>query len=146
MSKARHFLSLTAIAGLLILAGGVGLWGVPLPAPAQAAAAGRQPAEKEIPPLVFTAIQPITKVAVVYPPAAKKAGIEGKVRLRVTINKDGSVMDIQVLSGPTRLVKASLEAVAQWRYSQSKEVRVTTVTITFALRRSGAAPLPRPPA
>ena len=44
MSKPRLFLSLTAIVGLLILAGGVGVWAFPLRAPAQAAllAASRQ--------------------------------------------------------------------------------------------------------
>jgi TonB family protein len=146
MSKARLFLSLTATAGLLILPGGVGLWGFPLRTTARAAAVGSQSAEKETHPLVSTAIQPITKAAIAYPPAAKKAGIQGKVRLRVTINKDDSVMDIWVLSGPPQLVKASLEAVAQWRYSPSKEIRVTIVTITFTLRQGGTAPLPRPPA
>ena len=136
MSKARLFLSATAIAGLLILAGGTGIWVFPVRAPAQAASAGSQPAEKEIPPHAFAAIQPVTQVGPVYPPAAKKAGIQGNVRVRVTINKDGSVMDIWVLSGNPQLVKASLEAVEQWRYAPSKEVRVTIVTINFTLKEA----------
>jgi TonB family protein len=146
MSKARLILSLTAIVGLLILAGGVGAWAFPLRAPAQAAKAGGQPQEKEITPYAFAAIQPVTQVAVVYPLEAQKAGIQGNVRLRVTINTDGSVMDIQVLSGPPQLVKAALEAVQRWRYSPSKEVRVTIVTIAFVLPRTGAAPPPKPTA
>jgi TonB family protein len=143
MSKARLFLSLTATVGLLILAGAVGVWAFPLRAPAQAAASGSQPAEKEIPPYAFAAIQPVRQVPVVYPPLAKKAGIQGNVRLGVTINTDGSVQDIKVLSGPPVVVKAAMDAVWQWRYSPSKEVRVTIVTITFALPRVGAA---HPPA
>jgi len=138
MSKARLILSLTGIVGLLILAGGVGIWAFPLRAPAQAAAAS-QPAEKEIPPRVITAIQPIRQVWPVYPPEAKAAGIQGSDKLRVTINKDGRVMDIQALSGPPQLMKAAIEAVTRWRYAPSKEIRVATVTIVFALRREGAA-------
>ncbi|MGO8787773.1 MAG: TonB family protein [Terriglobia bacterium] len=94
MSKARLYLSLTAIVGLSTLAGVVGVWAFPLRAPAQAAA-GSQPAEKVTD---SATIQPVTRVRPVYPLEAKKAGIEGKVRLRVTINKDGTVMDIEVLS------------------------------------------------
>jgi TonB family protein len=87
-------------------------------------------------------IEPVTRVRPVYPPAAKQAGIEGNVRLRVTINKDGSVMDIWVLSGPPTLVKAALEAVQQWRFSPNKVVRVTVVTVNFSLDKAGAAAPP----
>ena len=143
MSKQRLFLSLTATVGLLILAGGVGVWAFPLRVPAQAASAGSQPAEKEIPPHASAVIQPVKQVPPVYPPAAKKAGIQGIVRLRVTINKDGSVMDIRVLSGNPQLVKASLEAVQQWRYAPSKDVRVTVATINFTLAKGGAVAKPQ---
>ena len=140
MSKPRLFLSLTAIIGLLMLAGVVGVWAFPLRAPAQAAA-GSQPAENETPPFTPAEIQPVTRVRPVYPLEAKKAGIQGNVKLRVTINKDGSVMDIQVLSGNPQLVKAALEAVRQWRYSPSKVVRVTIVIVDFTLKE-GVGPGP----
>jgi TonB family protein len=140
MSKVRHFLSLLAITGLVILAGGVGIWALPLRASPQATTVTR-PAEKENPPTTFVVIQPITQTPVVYPLAAKKAGIHGKVRLRVSINKDGSVMDVKVLSGEPQLVKASLEAVQQWRYAPSNELRVTVVTLNFGSTR-GRAPAP----
>jgi TonB family protein len=140
MSKPRLFLSLTAIIGLLMLAGVVGVWAFPLRAPAQAAA-GSQPAEKEAPPFTPAEIQPVTRVRPVYPMEAKKAGIQGNVKLRVTINKDGSVMDIQVLSGNPQLVKAAFEAVQQWRYPPSKVVRVTIVIVDFTLKE-GVGPGP----
>jgi TonB family protein len=144
MSKMRLVVSVSAIAALLILAGGGGAWAFPLRAPAQAAKAAGQPEQKEFPPYAFGAIEPVTQVPVVYPPEAKKAGIQGNVKLRVAINKDGGVMDINVRSGPPQLVKAALEAVSQWRYSPAKEVRVTIVTIFFALGWCAAAPLPPP--
>ena len=143
MSKPRLFLSLTAIIGLLILAGGVGIWAFPLRAPVQAAAS--QSAEKETPPSDSAAIQPVTRVHPVYPLEAKKAGLEGIVRLRTTINKDGSVMDIRVLSGPPQLVKAALDAVQQWRYAPADKVRVTVVNIRFALEKDGGHAAPASP-
>jgi len=91
MSKALLFGSLTAIFGLVTLAGDVGVWAFPFRAPAQAASSSAGQAEREIPPLVITAIEPVEPAPIVYPPEAQAAGIEGKVRLRVTINKDGSV-------------------------------------------------------
>lgn len=58
----------------------------------------------------------VNKVVPKYPPEAKAKGIEGTVRLEAIINKDGSVKDIKVLSGPEELVPPSLEAVKQWVY------------------------------
>jgi TonB family protein len=143
MSKPRLFLSVTAIVGFLTLAGVVGVWAFPLRAPAPAAA-GSQPAEKDITPSSSAVIPPVKQVPPVYPAAAKQAGIQGIVRLRVTINKDGSVQDIVVLSGPPQLVKPALEAVQYWRYAPDKEVRVTVVSINFTLDKSGkAAPAPQ---
>jgi TonB family protein len=145
MSKSRLLISITANVGLLIVAGAVGAWAFPLRAPAQTAAPSR-PAGKEISPHVITAIQPVKEVPIVYPPLAQAAGIAGKVRLRVAINTDGSVEDLVVLSGHPVLVKPSLESVAKWRYSASKEERVTIVTIVFAHPQNAAVPLSRPAA
>ena len=54
-----------------------------------------------------------------YPGEAKKAGIQGKVRLEVVIAKDGTVRDMKLLSGPPTLAKAAMKAVAKWRYRPS---------------------------
>lgn len=138
MSKSRLIVSLTAMVGLLVLAGGAGIWAFPLRSPAQAASTNTQSAEKGIPPRVITSIQPVTQTPIVYPPEAQAVGIQGTVRMRVTINKDGSVMDIQVLSGHPELVIGALQSVAKWRYSPSDVERVTIVSIVFALPPGGA--------
>ena len=52
-----------------------------------------------------------------YPPLAKQARISGTVMLSVIIGADGSVRDIQVISGHPLLIPAALEAVRQWKYS-----------------------------
>ena len=52
----------------------------------------------------------------VYPPDAKAARIQGTVQLQATIGKDGTVQNLEVLSGHPLLVPAALEAVKQWVY------------------------------
>jgi len=66
-----------------------------------------------------------------YPPEAKQARIQGVVRMNVIIGKDGTVLNLQVASGPPELVPASLEAVRQWVYKPTllngNPVEVATV-------------------
>ena len=53
-----------------------------------------------------------------YPASAKAAGVQGTVRLDVTISKDGIPEDIQVISSPSDdLTQSASEAVREWRYS-----------------------------
>jgi len=71
-----------------------------------------------------------------YPEKAKAAGIEGAVRLRVAISREGSIEDVQALSGEPLLAESAIAAVRQWRYRPTvlngRQVPVLTVlTITF---------------
>jgi len=129
-------LSLATILRLLIPAEGASVWAVPVCAAAQVASSGSERSDDPNPPRVITAIQLLTEEPIVYPPRAQADGIEGRVRLRVTINKDGSVQDIRVLSGVPVLIKAALESVAKWRCAPSNVDWVTIVTIVFARPRS----------
>jgi TonB family protein len=53
----------------------------------------------------------------VYPLELQQAGVEGVVRMRAIISKQGTVLNPQVISSvDPRLAKAALEAVAQWLY------------------------------
>jgi TonB family protein len=59
----------------------------------------------------------IHKVTPTYPPSAKAAGVQGMVRLDVTISKEGVPEDIRVISSPSDdLTQSAVEAVRQWRY------------------------------
>jgi protein TonB len=58
----------------------------------------------------------IRKIVPVYPRTAIIARISGTVRLQGIIGKDGSIQQLQVLSGPPLLINAALDAVRQWRY------------------------------
>jgi TonB family protein len=52
----------------------------------------------------------------VYPDAAKTAGVQGTVRLQVQIGIDGHVTEIKVLSGHPLLVPAAIDAVRDYIY------------------------------
>jgi TonB family protein len=52
-----------------------------------------------------------------YPVVAKKAHVQGVVRLRVVITKTGDLADIQTISGDPGLVPAAIRAVKKWRYA-----------------------------
>jgi protein TonB len=74
----------------------------------------------------------------VYPPIAKTAHISGTVMLHAVIAKDGSVEDLQYVSGPPLLMKAAMDAVKQWRYQPTQlngePVEVdTTISVVFTL-------------
>jgi bla regulator protein blaR1 len=58
----------------------------------------------------------LNKVVPTYPPAAKKAKIQGTVVLSAVIGKDGNIENLRVLSGPSELQQSALDAVRQWTY------------------------------
>lgn len=80
----------------------------------------------------------VTKVPPVYPPLAKQARIQGTVRLAATINTDGAIQELIVISGHPLLAEAAMEAVRQWVYKptllngQPVEVR-TEIEVSFTL-------------
>lgn len=80
----------------------------------------------------------IARVEPVYPPLAITARVQGSVRFKVVIGKDGSVKNAQVLSGHPILVNAAKAAVMQWKYSPTllngNAVSVSApVTVNFTL-------------
>ena len=81
-----------------------------------------------------------TRVDPVYPEAAKKAGVQGTVVLDAVIDREGTISDLQVVSGPSELRQSALDAVHQWRYKpyllngEPVEVK-TTINITYSLAK-----------
>lgn len=81
---------------------------------------------------------PTSSVPPIYPAAAKKAKIQGRVLLEVAVAEDGSVSDVTVLGGPKILAAAAADAVRQWRYrpySRKENLVQThrTVSIKFGI-------------
>jgi TonB family protein len=80
------------------------------------------------------------KVPPVYPEAARQARIEGVVKLRVIIAKDGTITHMEVVSGHPLLTQAALDAVRQWVYEptllEGQPVEVDTeIAVFFQLNR-----------
>ncbi len=80
----------------------------------------------------------IKKVTPVYPPLAKQARIQGTVRFTAIISKDGTIQNLQLVSGHPLLVPAAQEAVKQWMYKptllngEPVEV-ITQIDVNFTL-------------
>ncbi len=80
----------------------------------------------------------ITKVNPVYPPLAKQAGIQGTVTFTTVIGRDGTMQNIEVVSGHPLLVPAALDAVKQWVYKPtllngSPVEVITQIDVNFTL-------------
>jgi protein TonB len=80
----------------------------------------------------------IVQTRPVYPEVARNAGIEGTVSMRVLIGKEGSVEQINAVSGESSLRAAAMDAVRRWRYRpfvlNGEPVSVvTTVNLEFRL-------------
>lgn len=83
----------------------------------------------------------IRKVTPNYPQLAKQARIQGSVVLQAEISKEGTIQNLQLISGHPMLAPAAIEAVKQWRYKpyllNGEPVAVETqVVVNFSL--SGA--------
>jgi protein TonB len=109
--------------------GGVGSGPPPPPKPTQARirVGGNVQAAK-----MLRQIQPV------YPQIAKTAHVQGTVILHAIIAKDGSVQELQYVSGPPLLMKSAMDAVRQWRYQPTllnqEPVEVdTTISVIFTL-------------
>jgi protein TonB len=102
-----------------------------------------------VPTLVATPVAPprvsvmmegnlIHRVQPVYPPIARQARVSGTVVLQAVISREGSIENLQVVSGHPMLVRAAIDAVRQWRYRpyilNGDPLEVDTqVTVNFVL-------------
>jgi TonB family protein len=80
----------------------------------------------------------LRRVEPVYPELARQQNIQGPVLLEVHIRADGSVEDVQVVSGAPLLAEASVDAVKQWKFrpylSNGHPLEMETqVTLDFRL-------------
>ena len=82
----------------------------------------------------------LRRVMPVYPQIAIAARISGTVELLGVISKDGTIKNLQVISGSPMLVRAAVDAVRQWVYKptllsgQPVEV-IAPIQVTFTLNR-----------
>ncbi len=80
----------------------------------------------------------IRQIQPLYPQIAKTAHVQGTVMLHAIIAKDGSVQELQYISGPALLMRSAMDAVRQWKYQPTllngEPVEVdTTISVVFTL-------------
>jgi periplasmic protein TonB len=80
----------------------------------------------------------VRQVTPVYPAITKTAHISGTVILHAVIAKDGSIEQLEYVSGPPLLMKSAMDAVHQWRYNPTllngEPVEVdTTISVVFTM-------------
>jgi tetratricopeptide (TPR) repeat protein len=78
----------------------------------------------------------VHKVDPVYPTLAERTGVRGTVHCRVVVAMNGTVKQLQVISGPPVLVKSALDAARQYVYQTTMLYGVpveveTTISIAF---------------
>ena len=103
---------------------------------------GKQPAAPEMPLPIGGDVKSaklISSVSPVYPILAKNQHVSGDVRLDALIDANGRVTTMKVISGPTLLRQAAMDALRQWKYQPAaldgKFVPMhLTVTLQFRLQ------------
>ena len=139
MSKVRAVCHVSVSGLLLVLAGALAASSFPL-----SASAKQEEGKKSAAAEKSKAGEPrlVHKVNPVYPPEAKKDGIQGLVHIDARIAKDGSIAEAAAQDGHPTLAEAALAAVRQWRYEpvigrDGKPVEAKiTITVNFLLAGS----------
>lgn len=154
MSKRQILVSVFVMSSVLFIAAGVAAWSFPLAvsqgpveeqaAPARPAQPQQQstpqekstPAEGQMEKAAVTQRTPVT-----YPKQAKEDKVQGEVVAKVTIDENGSVADVDIVSGHELLREATLESLKQWKFVPArlngKPVRSqASVEVHFVLKDS----------
>ena len=81
----------------------------------------------------------------VYPQNAASLRIEGAVKLRAIVGRDGTVRAVELVGGPLELVPAATSAVGNWRYEQTlldgqPVESEEDITLSFRLTNFAASP------
>jgi protein TonB len=93
--------------------------------------------EPELPPLpsVFRDVKPVKKVRPVYPREAEDQHIQGRVKVRLSVDLDGNVTDVEVLLAepPGVFEEAVLTAVKQYKFKRDGTTYVADQEIVFKI-------------
>jgi TonB family protein len=74
-----------------------------------------------------------TRVAPVYPEIAKRMRVSGPVRLAVTVDAEGKVLEVKAVSGNRTLAGAAEEAVRKWKFATGAGTSNVEVEVNFNL-------------
>jgi TonB family protein len=114
LSSRAHFRRFQRIGRRLILAGGLAL-ALTMPSGAEDRAVKQR-------------VQPV------YPEVAKRMRVEGVVKLSVTVDAEGKVLDVKTVSGNHMLSIAAEDSVRRWKFEAGAGVSTVEVSMNFALQ------------
>lgn len=80
----------------------------------------------------------VHRVEPLYPPEAKRQGLQGVIALDVVVGQDGSVLSMRALNGPDILARAAMDALRWWRfdpYRLNGEPTVVETTLAVEFKR-----------
>jgi protein TonB len=100
---------------MVALLAGLGLFG--------AGSCTREQPAREAPMIPVDVMPKLLASAVKYPEEARDKGLEGLVRVKAFVGKDGKVIEAAVdagQSGPPVLEKAAVDAVRQWTFEPAR--------------------------
>lgn len=105
--------------------------------PPQPVASAPQPtapaAQPAAPARASGGLVPISTPQPAYPPEARRANASGEVTVSFTVNTDGSVSDVELVSAkPRGMFDRSVQsAVRRWRFQPTDSAQTVTRTFTF---------------
>lgn len=74
------------------------------------------------------------RVPPTYPEIAKRMRIEGVIKMSVTVDAEGKVLDVKTISGNRTLSIAAEDAVRKWKFEAGAGVSTVEVSMNFALQ------------
>lgn len=74
-----------------------------------------------------------SRVVPVYPEIAKRMRISGVVKVEVTVDADGKVVEVKPVSGNQMLSNAAQDAVRKWKFAPGEGQATMQLSINFDL-------------
>jgi len=95
------------------------------------------PTQIRIPQVVSQGLK-IKDAKPIYPKEARQAHIQGTVTMNAVVSKEGDIVDLEVIDGPSELVVSAVNAVRQWKFRPYKLNGVpvavkTTIMVNYQL-------------
>jgi TonB family protein len=81
----------------------------------------------------------VEAVAPVYPLVAAYTATSGDVKVKLMVDRTGSVTTASIVEGHKLLSAAALDAARRWRFSTSDEGKETTIVFSFRILPKGTS-------
>jgi len=81
----------------------------------------------------------VEAVAPVYPPIAAYTATSGDVKVKLMVDRTGSVTTASIVEGNKLLSAAALDAARRWRFSTSDEGKEATIVFSFRILPKGTS-------